>query len=75
MRQSSAVLAFEKRGEIEKSNLRRQRLLDSFLDGVIERNDYVAGKSKPMSRKRSLEEQSAALLKGKMIGSNHSKVG
>jgi site-specific DNA recombinase len=63
--QSSAALASEKRAEIEKINLRLQRLLGSFLDGVVERNDYTAEKAKLMSRKKSLEEQSSALLKGK----------
>jgi hypothetical protein len=59
--QSSSVLVAQKRAEIEKINLRLQKLLDSFLDGVIERNDYTAEKLKLMSRKKSLEEQSSAL--------------
>jgi site-specific DNA recombinase len=58
---SSAVLVAQKRAEIEKINLRLQKLLDSFLDGVIDRNDYTAEKTKLMSRKKSLEEQSSAL--------------
>jgi hypothetical protein len=52
-----------KRAEIEKINLRLQKLLDSFLDGVIDRETYVAEKSKAMSQKKSLEEQCSALLK------------
>jgi site-specific DNA recombinase len=58
---SSAVLISQKRAEIEKINLRLQKLLDSFLDGVVDRNDYTAEKTKLMSRKKSLEEQSSAL--------------
>ena len=60
--QSNAVVAEQKRAEIEKLNLRLQRLLDSFLDGVIDRDDYTAEKTKVMSRKKSLQEQCSALL-------------
>ena len=60
--QSNALVADQKRAEIEKINLRLQRLLDSFLDGVIERDDYTAEKAKLMSRKKSLQEQGTALL-------------
>jgi len=35
------------------------------LDELIDRETYVAEKSKGMSRKKSLEEQSDALLKGR----------
>ena len=35
------------------------------LDELIDRETYVAEKSKEMSRKKSLEEESAALLKGR----------
>jgi hypothetical protein len=63
--QSARLMAEQKRGEIEKLNLRLQKLLDSFLDGVIDRETYVAEKSKGMSQKKSLEEQSSALLKGR----------
>lgn len=55
-------MAEQKRGAIEKINLLLQKLLDSFLDGVIERNDYTVEKVKLMSRKKSLQEQSSALL-------------
>ena len=57
--QSAARVIAEKRGEIEKINLRLQKLLDSFLDGIIDRETYVAEKAKGMSQKKSLEEQSA----------------
>ena len=63
--QSALQLAAQKRGEIEKINLRLQTLLDSFLDGIIDRDTYVAEKAKGMSQKKSLEEQSSALLKGR----------
>ena len=63
--QSAARVIAEKRGEIEKINLRLQKLLDSFLDGIIDRETYVAEKAKGMSQKKSLEEQSAALSAGR----------
>ena len=58
-------MAGQKRVEIEKINLRLQKLLDSFLDELIDRETYVAEKSKGMSRKKSLEEQCAALSTGR----------
>jgi site-specific DNA recombinase len=63
--QSARLMADQKRKEIEKINLRLQTLLDSFLDGIIDREAYVAEKAKGMSQKKSLEEQSSALLKGR----------
>ena len=63
--QSVALVVAEKRQEIEKINLRLQKLLDSFLDGIIERNEYTAEKAKLMSRKKSLEEQKEALSAGR----------
>ena len=63
--QSAALVVAEKRVEIEKVNLRLQKLLDAFLDGVIERNDYTTEKAKLMSQKKSLEEQCAALSTGR----------
>src|ERR1035441_5794169 len=63
--QTAKLMAGQKRGEIEQINLRLQKLLDAFLDGVIERNDYTAEKAKLMSQKKSLEEQSSALLRGR----------
>ena len=59
--QSAALVIAQKRAEIEKLNLRLQRLLDSFLDAVIERNDYTAEKTKLMSQKKTLEGQIQAL--------------
>jgi site-specific DNA recombinase len=63
--QSAKLMAGQKRVEIEKINLRLQKLLDSFLDELIDRETYVAAKAKEMSQKKSLEEQSTALLKGR----------
>ena len=63
--QSAKLLAFQKRDEIEKINLRLKKLLDSFLDELIDRETYVAEKAKAMSQKKTLEEQSNALLKGR----------
>jgi hypothetical protein len=58
-------MAAQKRAEIEKIDLRLKKLLDSFLDELIDRETYVAEKAKGMSQKKSLEEQSEALLKGR----------
>ena len=55
----------EKHGELQAINLRLQRLLDSFLDAVIEREDYTAEKMKLMGQKKSLEGQIAALSAGR----------
>ena len=63
--QSDALMAGQKRAEIEKINLRLQKLLDSFLDEIIDRETYVAEKAKWMSQKKSLQEQSTALLTGR----------
>jgi hypothetical protein len=63
--QTAKLMAGQKRAEIEKINLRLQKLLESFLDEVIDRETYVAAKAKEMSQKKSLEEQSTALLRGR----------
>jgi hypothetical protein len=63
--QSSLTVAASKRAEIEKLNSRLQILLDSLLDGIIEREVYVAEKAKVMSQKKTLEEQQATLQQGK----------
>jgi hypothetical protein len=63
--QSAMQLAAQKRTQIEKINLRLQKLLDSFLDEIIDRETYVAEKAKWMSQKKSLEEQSTALSTGR----------
>lgn len=56
------AVAEQKRAEIEKINLRLQKLLDSFLDEIIERDAYVAEKARLMAQKKTLQEQSTALL-------------
>ena len=63
--QSAAQVMAGKRDEIDKINLRLQRLLDSFLDAVIERDDYTAEKTKLMSQKKSFEAQIATLSAGR----------
>ncbi len=63
--QSAAQSLAEKRTEIEQVNSRLRRLLDGFLDGIVERDDYTAGKAQLMSQKKTLEEQSRALNNGR----------
>src|SRR5207245_1122648 len=62
--QSSLAMAAQKRSEIEKINLRLKKLLDSFLDGIVERDIYVTEKEKLMGQRKSLEEQNSALQAG-----------
>jgi site-specific DNA recombinase len=62
---SATQLAAQKRGEVEKINLRIQKLLDSFLDELIDRETFVAEKVKLMSRKKTLEEQKDACAAGR----------
>jgi len=61
---ASTALAAQKRTSIANINARLQRLLDGFLDGIIDREAYTTEKSKLMSEKRTLEEQCTALSKG-----------
>ncbi len=63
--QSAARVIAEKRTEIERINFRLQRLLDSLLDGVVERDEYAAEKIKLMSQKKTLEDQNRALSAGR----------
>ena len=55
--QSSAVFVQEKREKSQVVNQKLQRLLDGYLDQVIERDTYLDKKSELMSNKKSLEEQ------------------
>ena len=41
-----------------------QRLLDAFLDGVLERDDYAKKKAEILSQKKTLEEQASDLSMG-----------
>ena len=63
--QSAMQLAGEKRKEIEKVSQRLQRLLDSFLDQLIDRDTFAAEKAKLMSQKKTLEEQRGACMAGR----------
>ncbi|MDE3068608.1 MAG: hypothetical protein KGJ60_13820 [Verrucomicrobiota bacterium] len=63
--QSVLQLAAQKRAEIDKINARLQWLLDSFLDELIDRETFTAEKAKWMSRKKTLEEQTAHLTAGR----------
>ena len=58
-------LAAQKQGKIDKVKARIQRLLDSFLDGLVERDTFTAEKTKLMSQKKTLEEQKARLMAGR----------
>ena len=64
--QSAARVIAEKRTEIERINFRLQRLLDSLLDGVVERDEYAAEKIKLMSQKKTLEDQNRALSRAEI---------
>jgi hypothetical protein len=55
---SSSALHERNQAALDSMNARQQRLLDSYLDGVLDRETYLAEKAKIMSNKKSLEEQS-----------------
>jgi len=63
--QSATQLVAQKRAEIEKVNLRLQRLLDSFLDALIDRETFTEEKARLMSQKKTLEEQKTCLMAGR----------
>ena len=63
--QSAKQLAAQRQAEIDKINARLQRLLDSFLDELIDRETFAAEKAKLMSQKKTLEEQKARLTAGR----------
>ncbi len=63
--QSATQLLAQKQSEIEKINLRLQRLLDSFLDELIDRETFTGEKAKLMSQKKTLEEQKSRLMAGR----------
>ena len=73
--QSAKLVADQKRMEIEKVSQRLQRLLDSLLDSLIERETFVAEKAKLMSQKKTIEEQITARSRTQKLGSNRSKIG
>ena len=55
--QSCAAFVQKTREEIKEINLKLQRLLDAYLEQIIEREAYLEKKSKLMSEKKTLEEQ------------------
>ena len=55
----------EKHGELQAINLRLQRLLDSLLDELINRETFTVEKARLMSQKKTLEEQKTSLLAGR----------
>jgi site-specific DNA recombinase len=63
--QSASQVAMQKRAELDKINARLQKLLDSFLDGIVDREEYTAEKAKLMSQKKTLEEQKGRLAAGR----------
>ncbi|HWA85285.1 MAG TPA: zinc ribbon domain-containing protein [Opitutus sp.] len=62
--QASGRATATKHAEIESVRARLQRLQDGFLDGVVERQDFVVEKAKLMSQKKTLEEQSSSISRG-----------
>jgi len=62
---STAQLVAQKQAEVEKINLRLKRLLDSFLDELIDRETFTVEKTKLMSQKKTLEEQKTCLMAGR----------
>ncbi len=65
--QSSAVFVQEQRNQIQSINTKLQRLLDGYLEQIIEQETYRNEKAKLLSEKKSLEEQ-AVRLEQKQIG-------
>ena len=63
--QAAAHLATQKRTEVEDVGARLKKLLDALLDGVIDRSEYTAKKAELMSRKKTVEDQTAALSAGR----------
>ena len=54
---SSSVFVQEMSGKIKDITIKLQRLLDGYLDQVIEQNIYRREKAKLLSEKKTLEEQ------------------
>ena len=67
-KQSAQALAqqvAQKRLEIEKLNLKMKKLLDTFLDDLVDRETFAVEKSRLMSQKKTLEEQKERLQVGR----------
>jgi hypothetical protein len=54
-------------GDITHLSEKLQRLLDAFLDGVLEREDYTQKKAEIMSQKKTLEEQMSDFYLGNLV--------
>ena len=59
--QSSAAFVQETQNSIKSINTKLQRLLDGYLEQVIEQEIYRNEKAKLLSEKKSLEEQAVRL--------------
>ncbi|TSC89320.1 MAG: recombinase [Parcubacteria group bacterium Gr01-1014_2] len=59
--QSSSVFVQEMSGKIKVISIKLQRLLDGYLDQVIEQETYRLQKAKLLSEKKTLEEQISKL--------------
>jgi site-specific DNA recombinase len=62
---SALQMAAQRQEEIDQINARLQRLLDSFLDQLIDRETFAVEKAKLMSQKKTLEEQKTRLKAGR----------
>src|SRR3989338_8507871 len=60
--QSNSAFVEEVKKEIKSIEMKLQRLLDGYLDQVIEQEIYRAEKSKLLFKKKSLEEKISSLL-------------
>ncbi|MBU1730062.1 recombinase family protein [Patescibacteria group bacterium] len=60
--QSNSAFVEEVKKEIKSVEVKLQRLLDGYLDQVIEQEIYRAEKSKLLFKKKSLEEKISSLL-------------
>lgn len=61
---ASDVLIDDLRGKVAQISTKQQRLLDSFLDELIDRQTYTHKKAELMSQKKSLEEKMSDLALG-----------
>ncbi len=63
--QSALQLAAQKHADIQKLNERIQKLLDSYLDELIDRETFTAEKAKAMSQRKTLEQEKEACEAGR----------
>lgn len=57
---TAADMTAQRQKEIEKINLRIQKLLDAFLDELIDRETFTMEKAKLMNQKKTIGEQKSA---------------